>query len=133
MSLSKIILLLAFCASACPLSAHHSFGADYDTSKPFTLTGTVTRVDWMNPHVHFYMDVKDESGRVTNWAFELGSPNALKRAGLTSHSLKIGQEITVKGSRSKDFPCRGNATTIISSDGRVLLSGEAFGHDVIAR
>jgi Family of unknown function (DUF6152) len=130
---SKIVLVIALGAIALPAFAHHSFGADYDASKPFTLTGRVTKIEWMNPHVHFYMDVKDESGKVNNWAFELGSPNALMRAGLTRHSLQVGEEITVKGSLSKDFACRGNATTLLSSDGKVLLSGRASGRDLVAR
>ena len=119
--------------SALPSFAHHSFSADYDTSKPITLHGRVTKVDWMNPHVLFYMDVRDASGRLTNWQFELGSPNTLMRAGWTRHTLKAGDEITVKGSRAKDNSNQGNATAILSSDGRVLLSGSASGQSLIAR
>jgi hypothetical protein len=106
--------------------AHHSLAADFDASKPVTLHGNVTGVDWMNPHVRFYLDVKDESGKVTSWEFELGSPNTLMRSGWTRGSLKIGDEITVKGCRAKDNPNQANATTILSSDGRVLLSGQGL-------
>lgn len=107
-----------------PSFAHHSFAALYDTSKPLTLRGTITRVDWTNPHVIFYMDVRDESGKVSNWSFELGSPNTLMHAGWNRNTLKPGDGITVKGSRAKDNSNQGNATTILGNDGRVLLSGE---------
>lgn len=119
--------------SALPLAAHHSFAADYDVSRPLTLTGTVTEVEWMNPHVLFYMDVKDASGQVTNWAFELGSPNTLMRSGWTRNTLKTGQQITVKGCRAKDHSNQGNATSIYSSDGKVLLSGRSAGQALVAR
>jgi outer membrane usher protein FimD/PapC len=119
--------------AALPLLAHHSFAADYDAAKPITLHGTVTQVEWMNPHVRFYVDVKDGSGRVTNWRFELGSPNALMRSGWTRTSLKIGEEITVKGCRAKDNSNQGNATGILASDGKVLLSGVSGGQNLVAR
>lgn len=87
----------------------------------------------MNPHVRFYLNVKDESGKVTTWDFELGSPNTLLRSGWNRNSLKIGDEITVKGCRAKDNATQGNATTILSNDGKVLLSGTASGQDLVAR
>ena len=126
-------LLALTLGSALPLSAHHSFAADYDTSKPLTLTGTVTKVEWMNPHVRFYMDVTDASGNVTNWEFELGSPNTLMRSGWTRNSLHVGEEITVQGCRAKDNSNQGNATSILSSDGKVLLSGRSAGQNLLAR
>lgn len=119
--------------SALPLSAHHSFAADYDASKPLTLTGRVTKIEWMNPHVRFYMEVKDASGKVTNWEFELGSPNALMRSGWTRNSLKVGEQITVQGCRAKDSSNQGNATSIESSDGKILLSGRSAGQTLVAR
>src|SRR5215510_3314113 len=91
-------LLLA----AVPILAHHSFAAEYDAAKPVKLTGTVTKVEWMNPHARFYLDVKDESGEVTNWEFELGSPNGLMRRGWTRNSMKLGDTISVDGSLAKD-------------------------------
>lgn len=127
------ILSAALGLAALPSLAHHSFSADYDTSKPLTLHGMVTRVDWMNPHVRFFIEVKDESGKATNWEFELGSPNTLIRSGWTRTTLKVGDEITVKGCRAKDNSNQGNATTILASDGRVLLSGVSSGQSLVAR
>jgi DNA/RNA endonuclease YhcR with UshA esterase domain len=85
--------------AAAPVLAHHSFSAEYDRSKPITVKGTVTKVEWMNPHARFYVDVKDDSGAVTNWEFELGSPNGLMREGWSRNSLKEGDVVTVSGSR----------------------------------
>lgn len=120
-------------AATIPALAHHSLAADYDTSKPITVHGAVTKVEWMNPHVRFFLAEKDDSGKVTNWEFELGSPNTLMRSGWTRESLKTGAEITVKGVRSKDSSNLGNATSILSSDGEVLLSGIAAGKTLVAR
>ena len=89
---AKLAVLMAgigLVAAAAPVVAHHSFAAEYDSSKPITLKGTVTRVEWTNPHARFYVDVKDEGGSVTNWNLELASPNVLARQGWTRNSLKI--------------------------------------------
>jgi len=126
-------LIVAALATAIPCAAHHSLAADYDVSKPLLLQGVVTRVDWMNPHVRFSMDVKDESGKLTNWQFELGSPNTLMRSGWNRGSLKIGEKITVRGCRAKDSVTQGNATSILSLDGKILLAGSADGKDLVAR
>jgi hypothetical protein len=89
--------------TAVPVVAHHSFAAEYDASKPIKLTGTVTKVEWTNPHCFFYIDVKnEESGKIENWALEMGNPNALLRAGWTPNSVKIGEAVTVEGTRAKD-------------------------------
>ena len=111
--------------AAVPAIAHHSFAAEYDAAKPITLTGSVTKVEWMNPHARFYLDVKDESGKVTNWEFELGSPNGLMRRGWTRHSMKEGDVITVQGSLAKDGSNLANARTVKLSDGRQLFAGSA--------
>ena len=107
------VLAAALGLAALSASAHHSFAADYDTSKPLTLRGTVTRVDWMNPHVQFYLDVKDSAGKVAHWVFELGSPNTLRREGWTRYSLKPGDEIVVKGSRAKDNSNHGKVVSTV--------------------
>ena len=111
--------------AAVPAFAHHSFAAEYDAAKPVTLTGTVTKVEWMNPHARFYIDVKDDAGKVTNWEFELGSPNGLMRRGWTRNSLKQGDVVTVDGSLAKDGSSLANARTIKLADGRKVFAGSA--------
>ena len=111
--------------SALPVLAHHSFAAEYDNKQPVTLTGTVTKVEWMNPHARFYIDVKDDSGTVTNWELELGSPNALMRLGWTRNSLKPGEMVSVEGSLAKDGSKLANARKVTLADGRKVFAGSA--------
>ena len=111
--------------AALPAAAHHSFAAEYDNNKKVDLTGTVTKVEWMNPHARFYLDVKDDGGKVTNWEFELGSPNGLMRQGWTRNSMKIGDSVNVQGSMAKDGSNLANARTVKLSDGRKLFAGSA--------
>src|SRR5713226_6273131 len=112
-------LLLA----ALPVLAHHSFAAEYDSTKPISLTGSVTKVEWMNPHARFYVDVKDESGKVNNWEFELGSPNGLMRQGWSRNSMKVGDTVSVEGYLAKDGSKLGNARNIKTADGKKLFAG----------
>jgi hypothetical protein len=118
-------LAVALGVTAMPALAHHSFAAEYDSAKPISLTGTVTKVEWMNPHARFYLDVKDETGKVSNWEFELGSPNGLMRRGWTRNSLKEGDTVTVSGSLAKDGSKLANARTVKLSDGREVFAGSA--------
>jgi len=111
--------------SAPAVFAHHSFAAEYDATKPVELKGTVTKVEWTNPHARFYVDVKDTNGKVTNWNLELASPNVLTRNGWTRHSLKEGDVITVQGSRAKDGDNLANARTVVLADGKKVFAGSA--------
>lgn len=112
-----------------PVSAHHSFAAEFDASKPVTLTGTVTRVAWANPHIFIYMNVEnEETNEVENWTLELGGPNSLMRLGWKRDSLKEGDLITVEGSRAKDGRKFANAQTIVlAASGRRMLAGSSRG------
>jgi hypothetical protein len=127
---SKLFGVLAGCAlAAMPMLAHHSFSAEYDRSKSVTLKGTVTKVEWMNPHARFYVDVKDDKGATTNWEFELGSPNGLMRSGWTRNSLKQGDVITVAGSLAKDGSHLANASSVTLEGGKRVLSGVSSADD----
>ena len=113
-------------AAAVPAPAHHAFAAEFDINKPVTLTGTVMKVEWTNPHAWLYLDVKEDAGTVTNWAFELGSPNGLMRAGWSRTSLKIGDVVTVEGSRAKNGSTNANARVVtLKSTGQRLFAGSA--------
>ena len=105
--------------------AHHSFAAQYDSSKPVEMRGTVTKVEWTNPHARFYLDVKDDRGTVTNWNFELGSPILLRKLGWRSDSLKIGDQISVEGYLAKDGSRMANARNVTFSDGRKVFAGSS--------
>jgi hypothetical protein len=114
-----------FVASA-PIFAHHSFSAEYDGTKTVELKGTVTKVEWMNPHARFYVDVKDEaSPKAVNWEFELGSPNGLMRSGWTRNSLKEGDVVQVSGSRAKDGSNLVNARSVKLANGKTVFAGSS--------
>src|SRR3712207_3189532 len=110
-----------------PLIAHHSFAAQYDRDKPITLTGTVTKVEWANPHIYFYMDVKERDGSVANWAIEGGAPNSLYRAGWRRDSLQVGNVVTVEGSLAKDGSKLANMRTAVLADGRKVFGASSGG------
>jgi len=114
---------LAFLVTAAPLSAHHSFAAEYDGQKPVTHKGVVTKIEWQNPHVYIYMDEKSPDGKVVNWAFEGYPPNTLRRLGFTRDLLKIGDDISVTGWASKDGSARFAAREITWADGKKFFVG----------
>ena len=118
---------LVLLAAAVPVVAHHSFAAQYDRNKPANLTGTVTKVDWINPHARFFMDAKDASGKMVNWEIELSAPAMLLRRGWTRNSLKIGETVTVNGSLAKDGSNLANASTVTLADGKKVFAGSSGG------
>ena len=125
---AKLAILTAcagMLATALPVFAHHSFAAEYDASKPVELHGTVTKMEWTNPHARIYLAVKDANGTVTEWNLELASPNVLSRNGWTRHSLKEGDVVTVSGARAKDGNTMANARTVVLADGRKVFAGSA--------
>jgi hypothetical protein len=104
-----------------PIREHHSFAAQYDRNKPITLNGNVTKLEWMNPHIYFYMDVKDASGAVVKWSVEGGAPNTLYRAGWRRDSLKVGDVVTVEGFLARDGSKLANMSTVQLADGRRIF------------
>jgi len=120
------VITVAALVATTELQAHHSFAAEYDSKKPVTLTGTVTKVEWLNPHVRFYADVKDDKGTVANWEFELGAGTSLVRQGWTRNSLKPGDVIKVDGYLARDGSRLANAVTVSLPDGKKLFAGSSF-------
>jgi hypothetical protein len=122
-----LAITLGVTAAAVPLLAHHSFAAEYDANKPIAITGTVTKVEWMNPHARFYVDVKATDGKVTSWNFELGAIPVLLKQGWRKDSLKAGDQVTVEGSRAKDGSNTANARSVKLPDGRRVFAGSSGG------
>ena len=110
-------------AAALPVLAHHSFAAEYDAAKPVTLKGTVTKVEWMNPHIYVYLDSKDDKGKVVNYAVEGGAPNGLYRQGWRKDTLKNGDPISIEGFLAKDGSNTVNARTWVLPDGKKVFAG----------
>jgi hypothetical protein len=125
-ALVSLIASVAVMASVMPASAHHAFAAEFDRDRPITLTGTVTKLEWTNPHARIYIDVKDDKGNTVNWDFELGPPNGLMRRGWNRNSLRQGHVVTIEGFLSKLAPRVANARTVKLPDGRQVFAGSSF-------
>ena len=127
-----ILMVLVLALMAAPLWAHHAFSAEYDSNKPLNLKGAVTKIEWNNPHVYFYIDVRNEqTGKVVNWAFEMGAPAVIQRSGWTRNSMKIGDLVLVEGSQAKSGRPHGNARSVIlASTGKKLGAGSSEGQPI---
>ncbi len=111
--------------SVLPLAAHHSFAAEYDDTKPIKVTGVVTKVEWENPHIWFYVDVKDADGKVTNWAFSGGAPGQLMRRGVTHDVIQPGMTVVVQGLLAKDGSHNAFGSSVTFPDGRMVFTASA--------
>ena len=121
----RVIGLLSFVLNAGPSIAHHSFAAVFDREDPIEITGTVTRVEWVNPHAWFYLDVETENGELVEWALEMGSANHLRRRGWNRNALQVGDVVTVAGSRARDGTTTGAVRTVtLESTGESLFGGQ---------
>jgi hypothetical protein len=104
--------------------AHHSYTAEFDVEKPVKMTGVLTRLEWTNPHIWLYLDVKDDAGKVTNWGFSASPPGMLTRRGITKNSLKLGEVLTISGHRAKDGSNNASGNVVVFADGRDALIGQ---------
>ena len=123
--LSVTVLVFGSLLAAVPLLAHHAFAAEFDEHQPVTLKGTLTRMEWVNPHGWLYVDVKEPDGTVTNWAIEAGTPNALLKRGLRKEDFPAGIEVVITGYRAKNGTRTANGRTVTLSDGRNFFMGSS--------
>ena len=125
--MSKLYLAMAcaLLATALPMAAHHSVAAEFDSTKPVTIKGTVTKIEWMNPHAWIYVDVKNEQGVVEKWQLEFGAPNELVRRGWRRTDVKEGQEVTIQGILARKGGNTASARSIVLPDGKRVFNGQA--------
>lgn len=126
--LGVVLAAVGLLAGGVPLLAHHSFAAEYDANKPIKISGVVTKMEWMNPHARFYVDVTGTDGKVTNWNFELGAIPVLLKQGWRKESLKQGDQVTVEGTLAKDGSKSANARSVVLPDGRRVFAGSSGGN-----
>jgi len=127
----SLILISGLLLFAAPAGAHHAFATEFDGNKPVTMKGIVTKIDWANPHVWFYLNVKTEGGVIENWGFEMGGPNSLRNSGWTRETMKIGDEIVVEGSLAKNGSRNVNAKNVtMASTGKKLGAASSQGNTV---
>jgi hypothetical protein len=129
MKARSVLFLAILLVAAVPLAAHHSFSAEYDTNLPVKVTGVVTKVEWLNPHIWFYVDAKDADGKVVNWAFSGGAPGQLMRRGISKSVIQPGMTVIVEGYRAKDGSNNANGAKVTFPDGRQVFT--ASGEDKI--
>ena len=123
----NVLFALILVAAAAPAFGHHSEAAEYDSTKPVKVTGTIKKVEWQNPHVWFYVDVKDEDGKITTWGFSGAPPGALMRRGITKDALKIGAVVNVEGSRARDGSNNASSRRVTFEDGRNVFTSASEG------
>ena len=117
----SLVLISGLLLSAAPAGAHHAFATEFDAKKPVTMRGIVTKIDWANPHVWFYVNVKTENGTIENWGFEMGGPNSLRNSGWTKETMKIGDEVIIEGSLARNGTRSVNARSVtMASTGQKL-------------
>ena len=126
MNVRRLVLLITMLVSfGIPAWAHHSFSAVFDADSPVEANGTVSKVEWRNPHAWIYIDVEGEDSKVVNWAFEIGSPNGLRRRGWSRDTVKVGDVISVSGYRARDGSNRANVASITLADGREMTGNSS--------
>ena len=125
--MKKLIAVSLYAFTIFPLQAHHSFSSSFDRAQPVTVSGTITRVEWKNPHIWFFVDVKNPDGSVTNWGFEGNPPGTLQRLGITKDRLKVGETVTVEGFRTRDGTENGYGQKVTLADGRSFMGVDGPG------